>query len=46
LDLDEKFLYQFSEEGQFVKKIGHPGKSPGEFEFPWSVILLYSHKDQ
>jgi len=39
LDFEEKFLYQFSEEGQFVKKIGHPGKGPGEFEMPCSVFI-------
>lgn len=39
LDRKEKFLYLFSEEGQFLRKIGHPGKGPGEFERPQTIFI-------
>jgi len=37
LDLEEKFLYQFSEDGKFVKKIGHPGKGPKAIALRWGL---------
>lgn len=39
LDRKEKQLYKFSEEGEFQKKIGRSGRSPGEFEEPISVFI-------
>ena len=39
LDIEEKFLYKFSQEGKFQKKIGRPGQGPGEFEEPCSVFI-------
>lgn len=39
LDMKEKVLYKFNEEGKFQKKIGRSGQGPGEFERPRSVFI-------
>ncbi|MCJ7579609.1 MAG: 6-bladed beta-propeller, partial [Candidatus Aminicenantes bacterium] len=39
LDIKEKVLYKFSEEGKLQKRIGRSGQGPGEFERPNSVFI-------
>ncbi len=39
LDMKERVLFKFNEEGKFQKKIGRSGQGPGEIERPSSVFI-------
>lgn len=39
LDMKERVLYKFNEDGKFQKRIGRSGQGPGEFERPSSVFI-------
>ena len=39
LDSSEKTIYKYSEDGQFLRRLGRSGQGPGEFQQPRSVYI-------